>query len=100
MYISTLMAFFISHPWRKGFYTNIPFMIVLLFIMTYSIVIIVVPKSRLKIFEVTYMDYQPLNLYILGLALGISFVIYVVQKLLLENFFNWLKNRFPENKWL
>ena len=50
MYIFTLMAVSISHPWRKEFYTNIPFMIVLFLVLSYSVVMIVVPKARLFLF--------------------------------------------------
>jgi magnesium-transporting ATPase (P-type) len=50
MYIMTLLAFSISKPWRKEFFTNPFFMGVLLFVLTYSLVMIVVPEARLSIF--------------------------------------------------
>ena len=94
------MAFSISRPWRKEFYTNIPFMIVLLLVLSYSIVIIVVPQARLFLFELSYLDYEPLNLYIMGLALGMSAIIYVNQKFVLEPVFSLIKAKYPDKKWI
>lgn len=100
MYIATLLAFSISKPWRKDFYTNPFFMIVLILMLTYSLVMIVVPGARLSIFEISFLNYQPYNWYIFGLALGIGVVLYVVQKFMLEPLFNWLKEKYPEKSWL
>ena len=100
MYIATLLAFSISKPWRKDFYTNPFFMIVLILMLTYSLVMIVVPEARLGIFEISFLNYQPYNWYIFGLALGIGVVLYVVQKFMLEPLFNWLKEKYPEKSWL
>ena len=83
MYIMTLLAFSISKPWRKYFFTNPFFMIVLIIMLTYSLVMIVVPGARLEIFKITNLNYQPYNWYIFGLALGIGLVIYFVQKIIL-----------------
>jgi cation-transporting ATPase 13A2 len=83
MYIATLLAFSISRPWRKEFFTNIPFMIVLVFSLTYSIVMILVPGARLALFDIKYLDYAPLNSYIVGVGLGLGAVIYLIQKCLM-----------------
>lgn len=40
MYIMTLLAFSISKPWRKDFYTNPAFMVVLVIMLGYSLVMI------------------------------------------------------------
>jgi magnesium-transporting ATPase (P-type) len=50
MYIFTLLAFSISKPWRKDFYTNPLFMIVLIVMLSYSLIMIVVPGARLALF--------------------------------------------------
>jgi hypothetical protein len=57
MYIFTLLAFSIAKPWRKHFVTNPLFMIVLIIILTYSLVMIVVPAARLSLFRVSYLTY-------------------------------------------
>lgn len=100
MYIFTLLAFSISKPWRKHFLTNPLFDIVLVLVLVYSLVIIVVPASRLNLFEVVFMNYQPFNWYIFGLALGIGIVIYVNQKFIMEPFFAWLKMKYVDKQWI
>ena len=57
-------------------------MIVFILTLTYVILMIVVPKTRLGLFNLKYMDYQPLNWFVFGLALGFSVVIYMNQKLI------------------
>lgn len=100
MYISTLMAFSISKPWRKEFYTNVWFMVVLLVVLTYSIIIIVVPKSRLSLFKIIHMDYQPMNYFVLGLSLGFGFFIYLNQKFIMEPLFRFLREKYPSKTWI
>lgn len=100
MYVATLLAFSISKPWRKPFFTNPFFMVVLIIIGTYNLIMIVVQEARLAIFSISYMSYQPFNWYVFGLALGIGVLLYVVQKFILEPFFNWLKEKYPEKGWL
>ena len=46
LYIATVLASCIDKPWRKPFYTNFPFMVVLLILAPYSILITVVPETR------------------------------------------------------
>jgi F0F1-type ATP synthase membrane subunit b/b' len=41
-----------------------------------------------------------MNWYIFGLAIGFGIFIYIVQKFILEPMFNWLKVKYPENKWI
>ena len=66
-------------------------MIVLIIILAYSLIMIVVPGARLGIFQISYLNYQPYNWYIFGLALGIGVLLYVVQKFIMEPLFNLLK---------
>jgi hypothetical protein len=55
MYICTLIAFSIGAPWKKPFYTNMPFMIILAISLAYSIIIVVVPEARLPVFYLEYV---------------------------------------------
>lgn len=96
----TLLAFSISKPWRKEFYTNPFFVIALVLILTYSLVMIVVPGSRLALFEIQYMDYARYNWYNFGLALGLGVFIYIEQKFIVEPIFYWLKNKYPKKEWI
>lgn len=43
IYVFTLMAFSISRPWRKEFYTNIPFTILLVLTLALSTILIILP---------------------------------------------------------
>ena len=58
LYLFTVLAFSIGGPWRKPFFTNIPFMVVFVFIITYSIVIVMVPAARLGGFQIIFPQDQ------------------------------------------
>lgn len=61
---------------------------------------IVVPGSRLALFEIQYMDYARYNWYNFGLALGLGVFIYIEQKFIVEPIFYWLKNKYPKKEWI
>lgn len=46
IYIFTLLAFSISKPWRKEFYSNVPFTILLVLVLALSSVLVVFPEAR------------------------------------------------------
>lgn len=100
MYIFTLIAFTIGQPWKKPFFTNLPFMIVLFISITYSIIIVMVPAARIPIFNVEYMNYDNINGFVLGMALGFGLFIFILQKAILEPFSLWLRMKYPEKTWL
>lgn len=100
MYIFTFLAFSISKPWRKEFYTNIPFSICFVLILAYSIIITVVPQARLSIFDVSFMNYMPMNVFVLFVGLIISGLILFNQKCLLEPFSAYLRGRYSHKKWI
>jgi magnesium-transporting ATPase (P-type) len=78
MYIFTLIAFTIGRPWKKPFYTNKPFMVVLFISLTYSILIVILPLARLAVFEVKYLDSEKINGFVLGVALGFGIFIFIL----------------------
>jgi hypothetical protein len=82
MYLATLVAFTLGEPWKKPFYTNKIFMVVLIIIVTYSILIVVVPASRISDFQIDYMSDNKLNGFVVGLALAFAFGIFILQKLI------------------
>lgn len=100
MYIFSLLAFSIAKPWRKNFWTNLPFMIVLFIAFTYCVLITVVPDSRLVVFEISWMGSERLNGFILGISILFSVFIYSVQKFIFEPGSVWLKEKYPEKTWL
>jgi hypothetical protein len=83
MYIFSLLAFSIAKPWRKNFWTNLPFMIVLFIVFTYCVLLTVVPESRWDEFDVSFMISERLNGFILGISILFSAFIYGVQKFIL-----------------
>lgn len=88
IYFFTVIAFTVSKPWRKEFYTNIPFTAALFLSMGYSSAMIVMPNIRLGLLDIVHMEYQPLNWLVLGSSWGLGIVILVVQKCILEPYFN------------
>ena len=100
MYIFSLLAFSISKPWRKEFYTNVPFMVVLVIVFTYSVLLTIVPDARISIFNLSWMYAERLNVFVLGMALLFGIFMYSAQKFVLEPISTWLKDRNPDKKWL
>lgn len=100
LYLFTVLAFSIGGPWRKPFFTNIPFMVVFVFIITYTIVIVMVPAARLDGFQIMYIDDTALCGFILGVGLGLGVVIFVIQKFVWEPLAIWVREKYPEKKWL
>lgn len=80
LYLCTMLAFSIGGPWRKPFFTNIPFMIVFVLVITYTIVIVVVPDARLEGFQLIYMYDSGLCGFILGVGLGFGIIFFCIQK--------------------
>lgn len=100
MYIFSLLAFSISKPWRKEFYTNVAFMVVLFIVGAYSILLVIVPESRLSIFEVSYMLSSKLNGFVLGLSFAFGIFMYCCQKFIFEPISYKLKQKYPEMTYL
>jgi hypothetical protein len=63
MYIFSFIAFSISKPWKKEFYTNIRFMIALTCVFTYSSLIVVVPAARFSLLQIFGMTNKVVTLY-------------------------------------
>lgn len=100
LYLATLCAFSIGAPWRKPFFTNIPFMIVLVIITTYTVLIVVVPASRLEGFNIAYIDDGQLRGFILGIAILFGVSVFTIQKFIWEPLAIWLRENYPDKKWL
>jgi len=82
MYLATLVSFTLGEPWKKSFYTNKFFMVVLVIVVTYSILIVVVPASRISGFQIDFMTDKALNGFVVGIALAFAFGIFILQKLI------------------
>lgn len=99
MYIFTVLAFNIGAPWKRPFFTNPFFMLVLAFIFTYSVLICVVYKARISKFHLQRL-HMGWNVMVLGLGLAFGVFMYALQKFLMEPLFNWLRRRHPKISWL
>ena len=69
-------------------------------VVGYSILITVVPASRLEAFELTYMESAWLNGYVLGMGILFSGALYMTQKCLLEPLSVRLRRRYPHREWI
>lgn len=83
MYIFSFIAFSISKPWKKEFYTNIRFMIALICVFTYSSLIVVVPAARFSLLQIFGMTNKVVTLYVLLVAIMFGMVMYINQKFVL-----------------
>jgi hypothetical protein len=98
MYIFSVVAFSVSHPFKKLFVTNLPFTIVLIIIFVYDVLIILLPAARVPQFlmdtGILPIDYRYQGL-LLGYSLGVGLFMYVCQKFILEPIFNSLREKYP-----
>ena len=65
-----------------------PFTIVLVFVLVLSTVLVVVPNFRPEFMQLNKINYQPLLVYIISIAWSAGILIYILQKFILEPFFN------------
>ena len=100
MYLFTVVAFCIGQPWKKSFYTNKLLVISLLIVFIYCILVVVVPATRWDKFVLVYMNDDNLNGFIVGIAIAFGLTIFLLQKLLWEPLSIWLREKYPEKKWL
>lgn len=100
MYMFSLLAFSISKPWRREFFTNVPFMCVLIVVLTYSILLVICPAARIVIFQLDWMTSEKLNGFVLGISFLFGFFIFGVQKYIFEPGCAWLREKYPEKTWL
>jgi len=59
-------------------------MIVLVIILVYSILITVVPATRIPNFYVSFMDHTNINFFVLGISLAFGIFMYLMQKYVWE----------------
>lgn len=100
MYIFTVLAFNIGAPWRKPFFTNLPFMVSLTIILTYAILICVVPVTRLGVFQIVYMDDIRINGFVLGMGLAFGLTVFFLQKFVWEPVTQYCRLKYPNQTWI
>ena len=81
-------------------FTNIPFMIVFVIVMIYTVLIVLVPGARFSGFAIIHVNDADLSWFILGMGLLFGMGIYLFQKLLWEPLSIWLRKLYPDKKWL
>lgn len=99
MYLFSVVAFSISKPWKKEFYTNPYFMVVLIIVFAYDIIICLVPEARIPDFFINTFDMRWQGL-LCGLGCAFGVFMYIVQKFMLEPLFRTLREKYPEKQWL
>lgn len=75
-------------------------MLVFVVSFTYSVLLCIVPASRVSWFQISYMDNGLVNLYVLLVALLFGMLMYVNQKCVMEPASAWLKKRHPNKGWI
>jgi len=65
MYLFSVLAFNISKPWRKDFWTNIPLLLVVLMALAYNILATLIKEADWEVFELVHLHSQQLRVYLL-----------------------------------
>lgn len=75
-------------------------MIIFVIVLTYDILLVVVPSSRLSLFLIKGLTHNMVTLYILLVALIFGIVMYVNQKFVMEKIMNAIRSKYPNKTWI
>lgn len=98
--LTSVLAFSISYPWRKEFFTNIPFLIVVVLAFAANCVICMVPGADWSEFKLDHLPTTNVRLYLLITSLGFSVFIYLLQKLVLEPISYKIVKKYHKIPWI
>jgi magnesium-transporting ATPase (P-type) len=90
-YITSIVAFTTSEPWKTNAFKYWPYTLSIVLTLAYTICIAIVPQVRLSLFELVNMTDKDLNLFLLGVGLGIAMLIVLLQKCILIPLFKWIE---------
>lgn len=96
----SVLAFSISHPWRKQFWTNLPFLIVTLLALAANVVLNLVEQADWGKFMLSHLVSFKLRAWLLGTSLGFALLIYGVQKWVLEPISYRLVKKYHKIPWI
>ena len=101
IYLSLMLTFSIAKPWRAYFFTNIPLMVIIAFVVFWNIFIILysTPNLNALLLESNFPT-MTIRWAIFAFSVGFSILIYVNQKLILEPLSAYLIKKYPHKKWL
>jgi len=80
IYLASVLAFNISDPWRKEFYTNLPLMIVAVLTLVYNTLLTFLPDLDWSQFELTHIITMNLRLALFLGGMAFSLFMYINQK--------------------
>jgi cation-transporting P-type ATPase 13A2 len=93
------IAFLITKPWKKEFYTYLPFSIPFACAFTYTILIVVYPPARPLLFRLYAVDSPSFCRFLLALGLGVGILLTIfLQKCLLDPLFRYADELKEEQK--
>jgi len=78
-----VLAFNISSPWRKGFYTNIPLIIASIGVFGYNTLLFFVEETRLEVFSMNHWVSVEVELVVFLWSFAVSLGLYINQKCIL-----------------
>jgi hypothetical protein len=70
-------------------------MVVLVVVLIYSILITVVPATRIPDFMLSWMNNTNINFFVLGMSFGFGIFIYLMQKYVWEPIAEKLREGYP-----
>ena len=71
-------------------------MIIFILVLAYSILLVLVPGSRLSLLKINGMNHPMVNLYVLLVALIFGMIIYFNQKFVLEKISAKIRKAYPD----
>ena len=91
--VASIMAFMITKPWKKEFYTYLPFTIPYVIVALYTALLYIVPALRPAFFHLTHINSATFCRFLLLLGLSVGFLIIFIQKCVLIPLFRWIDSR-------
>lgn len=75
-------------------------MVIFVLVLTYDILLVIVPSARLKMFLITGLTHNMVTLYILLVSLIFGVVMYVNQKFCMEKIMKTIRRKYPNKTWI
>lgn len=100
IYVITMAGYNISKPWREGFWTNIPLMIVIGLTLFYNHVILFWQQGTwVLLFDSVWLPDYNSRWLIFGVSWAFGLLMFFLQKAV-QPLTNYLVIKYPDKKWL
>ena len=96
----SVLAFNISKPWRKEFFTNIPLVLIAVLVLVFNILMSLFDWADWSEFELIHLQKDDVRYFLLLESLCFAVFLYVAQKCVLEPLTFRLARKYERKSWI